>query len=110
MKIRNDKGLRSTFSEYCNTTPLEYGTFYGAFRKGNVTNSVTFAKQTQILQILLRLNAHTMHPLCSTHCSTAPLFNEVLHTIQTILCSTTKQTTQHVPERKVFYKTNTTIF
>lgn len=55
--------------------------------------------------------------LCSIHCSTAPIFNVVLHTIQTFLCCTAKQTTQighslsEYPynafrKQKVFNKTN----
>lgn len=68
----------------------------GDLLKGNVT----------IERYLCKTNTNTTLLQC-TQCT---LFYEVLHTIQTLLCSTAKQTTQHVPERKVFYKTNTAIF
>lgn len=77
------KFLRSTFAEYRDTTPLEYGTFYGTVilplflleRNHCVTNSVTIAKQTRILFKSMSLA-------------------DTLHTMHHFLCSTANQTTQ----------------
>lgn len=72
----------------------KYGPPNGLAFKSNITvtkRSVTFVKQTRILHYF---NAHTTHPFYVVLIVVLHPFHGVLHTIQTLLCSTTKQTTQ----------------